>query len=52
MKNPQVPKEIHERMMNTNPAYRRRHERREAAQKKGRTLPPGGLPKTSHTLEN
>lgn len=49
--NPQLPKTIHERMMRTNGAYRRRYEQREAAQRQGRTLPPGECPKTSQTTE-
>jgi len=47
----QLPPSIRDKVKH-NPRFRAREQRREAARKRGRTLPPGELPKDPHTAEN
>ena len=44
----QLPPSIRDKVKH-NPRFRAREQRREAARKRGRTLPPGELPKDPHT---
>lgn len=46
----QLPPSIREKVKH-NPKFREREQRREQARRRGRTLPPGELPKGPHTSE-